>query len=100
MLCLLLCIAHVTVFAQSPAGTGAGSNLRKKWIPLKSDTIQLDTLSLVPKTVSILAVPDSLYKTDFVNGYVVFRSRPAFDSVLVTYRVFPGKMNAIPKHVV
>jgi hypothetical protein len=97
ILCLLLCTAHAAVFAQAPTGPGTVSNLRKKWFQVKSDTLHLDTLSLVPKTVSILAVADSLYQIDHVNAYIVFKNRLAFDSVLVMYRVFPGKMNAITR---
>jgi len=48
ILCLLFCTAHAAVFAQSPARSGQVSNLRKKWVPVKSDTLHLDSLSLVP----------------------------------------------------
>ena len=99
LLCIFVCIAHDTVFAQSPPPARSASNLRKKWMMLKSDTLHVDSLSLVPNTVSILAVPDSLYTTDFVNGLILFKSRPSLDSVFVTYRVLPARMNAVTKRM-
>jgi len=99
ILCLLLCTGHACVFAQSSGGNKPVSNLRKKWLSIKSDTLQIDTLSIVPNTVSILAVPDSAYLIDNVNGSLIWKIRPVFDSVLIAYRVFPGRMNAVTKRM-
>lgn len=80
-------------------------NLRQKWISVTSDTITLDTLSLIPGTVR-LSFPDGKPLTDTTlfrvlesqSKLVINRKAdslattpqlPAADSLLVTYRVFP-----------
>jgi len=60
-----------TVFAQKPASL---SNLRKKFIPVKGDVIKLDTLSIVPNSVSIANVLPATYKVDEVNGTLTWIS--------------------------
>ncbi|RYZ33299.1 MAG: hypothetical protein EOP49_36095 [Sphingobacteriales bacterium] len=88
MLCILLCTGQMVAFAQTRPDKAGLSNLRKSWYSIKSDTLVLDSLSLVPNTISILAIPDSLYRVDFVNGTLIWKTRPALDSVLVMYRVY------------
>ncbi len=46
-----------------------------------------------------MALPDSLYETDYVNGRLIWKSRPGFDSVLVMYRVYPTRLNAITRRM-
>ncbi len=83
-----------TVFAQKPASL---SNLRKKFIPVKGDVIKLDTLSIVPNSVSIVNVLPATYKVDEVNGTLTWISKPAAENIWITYRVFPFKLNAVVK---
>jgi hypothetical protein len=87
------------VVGQAPSDGKPLSNLRKKYLPVRSDTLVLDSFSIVPNTLAILAIADSLYRVDNINGYLVWKSRPAFDSVLVMYRVFPGRFNAITRRM-
>ncbi len=81
--------ASVTVWAQQP-----GSNLRKKMIAVQKAPAVLDSLSLVPNTVFIPGIPDSTYSVDYINATLTWNQFPVIDSVLVTYRVFPGRLNA------
>jgi len=71
------------------------SNLRKKNISTKNDLQKIDTISIAPKTFSILNVPASYYKLDEVNAVLHWINKPPYDSVTISYRAFPVKLNAI-----
>ena len=84
-----------SIWAQIPVKDNPLSNLRKKFVSLQKDSIELDSLSIVPNTFSVQGISDSAYNIDYINALLVFRQKPPFDSVLVTYRVFSIKLNAI-----
>jgi hypothetical protein len=81
--------------AQKPSSL---SNLRKKLVSVNSNIVKLDSLSIVPNSVTIDNVPPSTYKVDEVNGTITWLYKPAVTNVWVTYRVFPFKLNAVVKH--
>jgi hypothetical protein len=83
--------------SQVPAPKKPGSNLRKKWVSTRQDKVQLDTLSIVPHTFVISAISDSAYELDPVNAVLKWKNKPSIDSVLVTYRVFPTRLNAVAR---
>lgn len=88
---LLLFISTQQVAAQLK---GPQSNLRKKTISTKPDKIILDTLSLIPNTVSIDNVAPSQYKIDDINATLTWLVKPPVAMVEVRYRVFSYKLNA------
>jgi len=55
-------------------------------------------MSIVPGSVSIDGVFPFTYKVDEVNATITWIGKPTADSVLVTYRVFPYKLNAVVRH--
>lgn len=74
------------------------SNLHEKYIAVRKGRIPIDTLSIIPNAFFIKDVPDSAYTLDWVNGALLWKHPPAGkDSVLVTYRDFPYKINAVAK---
>ncbi|MBO9203663.1 MULTISPECIES: hypothetical protein [Niastella] len=94
ILCFCFCIGWLLAVAQSPRSGTPGSNLRKKVVSAKQPAIQLDSLSLVPGTVRIAGIPDSLYEIDFVNARLTWKQLPPLDSVIIHYRVFRTRLNA------
>jgi len=83
--------------SQVPVPKKPGSNLRKKWISTRQDKVQLDSLSIVPHTFAISAISDSAYELDPVNAVLKWKQKPSIDSVFVTYRVFPTRLNAVAR---
>ncbi|PWT99525.1 MAG: hypothetical protein C5B52_10375 [Bacteroidetes bacterium] len=69
------------------------SNLRRKYIPAQKDTVQLDSLSIIPNSFSIPGVDQSAYSLDQYNAKLIWKKKPKSDSVWAFYRVFPGKFS-------
>ncbi|MGN6490567.1 MAG: hypothetical protein ACTHLE_01125 [Agriterribacter sp.] len=69
------------------------SNLRKKVVPVRSDTLYIDTLSIVPASFSMPGISEKEYTLDIFNARLIWKKRPSQDSVLIFYRVFPGKFH-------
>ena len=85
------------------------SNLRTKYISIKSDTILFDTLSTIPKSLYITLangnVVDTLsYSISFENARLVWNKKSdAYksikeDSLKMTYRVFPYMLSQSYQH--
>lgn len=88
----ILLLRAASVSAQLPG------NLRTRYIPLSSDTVVLDSLSIIPGSVLVQAgnrlVPPSAYRVLEMDARLfVFRdSLPALqqgDTLRVSYRVYP-----------
>ena len=75
------------------------SNLRIKKISTAKTFVKLDSLSLVPGTISIKNVYPSQYITDAINGTITWIQKPTTDSVEISYRVFFYKLNAVSQHL-
>lgn len=86
---LFICVVQ-NALAQNPASL---SNLRKKYISTRIRVQQLDTLSMVPNSFSILNVPPSLYSIDEVHATITWTAKPESDTVFIIYRVFPYQLN-------
>ncbi|HLO36998.1 MAG TPA: hypothetical protein VK173_00765, partial [Lacibacter sp.] len=84
-------LSSLLSFAQQPNSL---SNLRSKKISTKTSSVKLDSLSIVPKSVIIPGIGFESFNVDEVNGRLFWVNPPAMDSVMVTYRVFPYKLNA------
>ncbi len=76
----------VSVFAQS--------NLRTKSISLSSDTVLIDTVSIVPGTLSIKDALEQIVKTeystiDYPKALLIWKRKPVVYPLKITYKVFP-----------
>ncbi len=86
---IVISLNVVTTFGQIK------SNARQKYFYINNDTIILDTLSLLPASLSIYLTsgerfPDSLIaKIDEAESKIIFRTDLYPDSLLAVYRVFP-----------
>ena len=84
--------------AQFPAPNSFTTNLRQKTFKV-TDTLKLDTISIAPKTFSIVNIPIADYRLDYVNAILYWNKKPAADSVSITYRVFPFKLNPVAQRM-
>lgn len=75
------------------------SNLRQKTLRVDADSLQLDSTSIVPRTLSIQDIPETDYRLDFINAILYWNKRPDADSVRITYRVFSYKLNPVARHM-
>ncbi|MDP9231045.1 MAG: hypothetical protein M3O67_10315, partial [Bacteroidota bacterium] len=85
--------------AQLPFQNTGHSNLKQKIVAVTNDSLLLDTVSIIPKTLSIVGVPDADYRLDFVHAILYWNKKPATDSVKISYRVFPYKLNPVTQHM-
>lgn len=100
-LLILLCLLSagiLTAIAQAPRTATPLSNLRSKYISTRK-SIPIDSVSIAPRTVSILGVPDSLYTVDWLNATIIWKQALPLDSVLISYRVLPARLNATVKRM-
>ncbi|HZI00058.1 MAG TPA: hypothetical protein VEX63_02855, partial [Flavisolibacter sp.] len=99
--CILLCFLFtnaLTVFAQTPLSKPI-SNLRIRTLPVSGDSLQLDTLSIVPNSFYLHGLPDSLFRLDVINAILYWNQQPETDSITVTYRVFPYRLNQVAQRM-
>ena len=96
--CLLL-LTHFSSEAQQPAGHYPFSNLRIKKVAVTRDSLVIDSLSIVPGTFSILEVDTSGYRLDMVNAVLFWKKPLVADSVTLTYRVLPARLNAVAQRL-
>lgn len=86
ILLILTCISLLSAYSQS--------NLRIKRIAARA-VVKLDSLSVVPNTVSIKNYDSSFYTMDYINGTLSWKKQVTPDSVDVIYRVFPLRLNNV-----
>jgi len=77
-------------------------NKHSKSLLITSDTIQLDTLSLVPGSVVLKnnkgdIMDTALYKINYAQGLVIFKKK-LIDSLQIGYRTFPYLFSNEVKH--
>ena len=99
-LCRIIFIAVLVLLFTKSNGQVTGqpapvSNLRQKAIEVtEQNNILLDSLSIIPNTFLIQGVDSSAYTLDAINAVLHWKAKPIASSVIVSYRVFPVKLNA------
>src|SRR5665647_2192123 len=74
------------------------SNLRRKYISTKTNPVHFDSSSVIPNTVSVTGIPNDSFHIDYVSALITFTTIHLPDSVYITYRVFPFKLNNVVRH--
>lgn len=74
--------------------TTAQSNFRYQSFSLQSDTLLLDSFSIVPNTVTIRAaggevIDSNAYEVKAFQSLLIWKKKPEGDSIKVFYRVYP-----------
>jgi hypothetical protein len=75
------------------------SNFHKKFILTRPGTVSFDSLSIIPQTFSVLGFADSAYKLDYINATISWKKPPNLDSVYISYRTFPYRLNKVVRRL-
>lgn len=94
---LLLPLIMLLHTAGAQVNPSSLSNLNKKIFSTSENVIRLDSMSLVPGSVTVEGVSPFFYKIDEVNATLTWLEKPALATVTVTYRVFPYRLNAVAR---
>ncbi|HWC53639.1 MAG TPA: hypothetical protein VG676_08660, partial [Chitinophagaceae bacterium] len=97
---LVLCVVLVSLWssAQLPVLNSA-SNLHQKKFKVAADSLKIDSLSIIPNTLTIASVPAADYRLDFVKAILHWIKKPTSDSILITYRTFPYQLNFVAQRL-
>jgi len=98
-LVITLALTSLWSSAQIPVAGNPVSNLRKKTFRVDADSIKVDTISIVPNTFFISNVVVEDYRIDYVKAILYWKKKPIADTVTITYRVFPFKLNPVAQRM-
>ncbi len=85
----------IVTTAQYPAAQIPTSNLRQQYFKIQSDSLKLDSLSIIPNSIIIFNSTADDFRMDYINAILYWIKKPTSDSVLISYRIFPTKLNRI-----
>ena len=85
--------------AQFPLNNSPASNLRQKVFKTNTDSLKIDTVSIIPNSLSVAYVPATDYRLDFIKAILYWKTKPTADSVIITFRVFPYKLNPVSQRL-
>ena len=80
---------------KTPAPSKITSNLHRRYLPVTNFPLKLDSLSMVPGSLVVSGISDSLYHIDYVHSTLTWVRKPNLDSVFVQYRLFPYQYNGV-----
>ncbi|WP_447642913.1 MULTISPECIES: hypothetical protein [Chitinophagaceae] len=72
------------------------SNKKTKNIATKG-LVFLDAQSIIPGSVRMDVIDTSFYHLDYINSVLTWRKNVSVDSVRITYRTFPNRLNALQR---
>ncbi|NDC77937.1 MAG: hypothetical protein EBZ67_08710, partial [Chitinophagia bacterium] len=77
----------------------AVGNLRRKAVGTRPIQQRIDTLSIAPGSLRIPGIPDTAYTFDAVSATLRWRHPPTADSVWLSYRVLPVRLDDPVRHM-
>jgi hypothetical protein len=96
---LFFSLLACSVCGQAPSSPNPSiSNLRQKKIAV-TDSAIIDTLSIVQNTFSVVGVDNNDYALDFITTLLRWNTKPAADSIIIIYRVFPYRLNPVARRM-
>lgn len=95
---LLLIQSSLWSQAQLP-GQAPVSNLRQKTFQIQADSLKIDSLSTIPNTIEIKDIPAADYRFDFINSMLYWIKKPVTETITISYRVFPYKLNPVAQRM-
>ncbi|HSU27625.1 MAG TPA: hypothetical protein VLJ68_04540 [Chitinophagaceae bacterium] len=90
-----MAILPILSYSQIPVEQPNFSNLRQKSFKITADTIRIDSVSIVPGSLSVNNIPAADYRIDFAKAILYWKKKPAQETVGCTYRVFPFSFSRI-----
>ena len=95
----------ISAFCLLPSALKSQSQ-RKVVLPVKSDTLHIDSLSIVPNSWKVyqkgtIPFPDSLYTIDWVKSLLILKPDtryPTPDTLLVSYEAYPFSLAKVYQH--
>lgn len=97
---ILLLLIQLSLWSQAQLpGQVPVSNLRQKTFPIKADSLWIDSLSTIPNTIEIKDIPAADYRFDFINSMLYWIKKPVTETITITYRVFPYKLNPVAQRM-
>lgn len=100
----IYCITGLFLLLATAANAQQLSNLRNKILPIATDTVKLDSLSIVPHSCFIFdagnqIIPPADYELQTVSSLLILKN-PALlnQQIQVYYRVFPSDFSATYQH--
>ncbi len=76
--------------------TATGSNIRSKTIATNRP-LHIDSFSIVPRTLFISGLDTSFFDLDEIDAKLTWKKPAPVDSVFVSYRVFPYRLNDVAR---
>ncbi len=79
------------------------SYYRVKLVAVEADSLQLDTLSMVQNSIRVQDkwnnnISNDIYRVDFYKAKFYWLTKPAVDSVIISYTVLPKNFFAVYSH--
>lgn len=97
---ILLLLIQLSLWSQAQLpGQVPASNLRQKTFTIQADSLKIDSLSTIPNTIEIKDIPAADYRFDFINSMLYWIKKPVTETITITYRVFPYKLNPVAQRM-
>jgi hypothetical protein len=90
---LILTLVFSEVKGQGILPARAVSNLRNKTVAVSTGSIVIDTVSIIPSSFNVEGIEKNAFQLDYVNATLYWLKKADRDSVRISYRVFPVKLN-------
>lgn len=97
---ILLLLIQLSLWSQAQLpGQVPVSNLRQKTFTIQADSLKIDSLSTISNTIEIKDIPAADYRFDFINSILYWIKKPVAETITITYRVFPYKLNPVAQRM-